>query len=167
MKDLIKLADECRKDLLSIGISCAAVRSWSVNDRAKARWGLCTKDAQGVFHIQIAGVLLQDHVDDQAAKDTIAHELLHTLPGCFQHTGKWKQYAALVNCRLPRYRIKTRSTFADKGFAENRPEPIYRYILKCRQCGAEIRRQRKSSVVEHPERYRCVCGGRLSCVKAP
>ncbi len=165
MKNLIKLAEDCQKDLQSIGIRCAVVRNWTVNNRAKARWGLCTKVAKGVFDIQISGELLQDHVDDQAAKDTIAHELLHTIPGCFKHTGKWKQYASLANRLLPQYQIKAKSTFEEKGLTDNRPEPVYRYVLKCQKCGAESRRQKKSSVVEHPEHYRCICGGCLTRIK--
>lgn len=165
MKDLKKLADDCVKDLLSIGIRCGNVRNWSVNSRAKARWGQCTKVARGSFDIQISAALLQDDVDDQAAKDTIVHELLHTLPGCFKHTGKWKQYASFVNRLLPQYHIQARSSFEEKGLTDNRPEPVYRYVLKCQKCGAESRRQKKTSVVEHPEHYRCICGGRLIRIK--
>lgn len=165
MKDLMKLVEECRRDLLSVHILPGDVRNWSVNKRAKARWGYCVKVARGLFDIQIAASLLQDDVDDQAVKDTIAHELLHTVPGCFKHTGKWKQYATAVNYLLPQYNIKAQSSYEDKGLEDTRPEPEYRYVLKCLQCGAEIKRQKKSAAVEHPEHYRCVCGGRLTRIK--
>lgn len=161
MKDLIKLAEECQRDLSSVGIRCGKVRNWTINSRAKARWGLCTKVAKGIYDIQISSVLLQDDVDDTAVKNTIAHELLHTVPGCFNHTGKWKQHAALVNRLLPQYHIKARTSFEEKGIADNRPEPLYRYMLKCQQCGAIIKRQKKSPITEHPEHYRCKCGGRI------
>lgn len=36
-----------------------------------------------------------------------------------------------------------------------------RYLVVCTRCGAQFRRSRKSRLVEHPERYRCRCGGRL------
>lgn len=165
MKDLLKLADQCRNDLLSVGIRCGNVRSLSVNSRAKARWGLCKRIARNTFEIQIAESLLQDHVTDQAAKDTIAHELLHTVPGCLSHTGKWKQLADRVNRLLPQYQIKVKSSFEEKGLEDNRPVRECRYILKCQKCGREIHRQKKSMVVEHPEHYRCTCGGRLVRIK--
>jgi len=165
MKDLRKLAGECQRDLLSLQIHTGKVRNWSVNTRAKARWGLCTKVAPGLFDIQIAASLLQDEVEDQAAKDTIVHELLHTIPGCFKHTGKWKQYAETVNYLLPQYSIKARSSYEEKGLEDTRPKPRYRYTLKCLQCGTEIKRQKKSAAVEHPERYRCKCGGHLTRIK--
>ena len=165
MKDLMKLVGECQRDLASINIRTGVVKTWSVNTRAKARWGLCTKVARSAFAIQIAAALLQDDVDDQAAKDTIVHELLHTIPGCFKHTGKWKQYALLVNRMLPQYTIKRGSSFEEKGLEDTRPEPECRYMLKCLRCGSEIGRQRMSAAVEHPERFRCTCGGRLTRIK--
>lgn len=165
MKDLMKLVGECQSDLLSIHIRTGKVRNWSVNTRAKARWGYCVKVAKDLFDIQIAAALLQDEVDDQAVKNTIAHELLHTIPGCFKHTGKWKHYATSVNYLLPQYNIKTRSTYEEKGLEDTRPEPKYHYVLKCLKCGNEIKRQKKSAAVEHPEHYRCKCGGRLIRIK--
>lgn len=92
MKDLLRLAQQCQNDLLSAGIRCGNVRSWIVNTRAKARWGLCKKVGRSLYDIQIAEALLQDNVSDQAAKDTIAHELIHTVPGCF--CPHWKMEAA-------------------------------------------------------------------------
>ena len=118
-----------------------------------------------LFDIQIAAALLQDDVDDQAVKDTIVHELLHTIPGCFKHTGKWKQYANTINRLLPQYKIKRGSSYEEKGLEDLRPKPQCRYILKCLRCGSEIGRQRMSAAVEHPEHYRCKCGGRLTRIK--
>jgi len=165
MKDLMKLVGESQRDLASLNIRTGNVRNWSVNTRAKARWGYCVKVSKGLFDIQIAAALLQDDVDDQAVKDTIVHELLHTIPGCFKHTGKWKQYANTINRLLPQYKIKRGSSYEEKGLEYLRPKPQCRYILKCLRCGSEIGRQRMSAAVEHPEHYRCKCGGRLTRIK--
>lgn len=165
MKDLMKLVGESQRDLASLNIRTSNVRNWSVNTRAKARWGYCVKVSKGLFDIQIAAALLQDDVDDQAVKDTIVHELLHTISGCFKHTGKWKQYANTINRLLPQYKIKRGSSYEEKGLEDLRPKPQCRYILKCLRCGSEIGRQRMSAAVEHPEHYRCKCGGRLTRIK--
>jgi len=165
MKDLMKLVGESQRDLASLNIRTGNVRNWSVNTRAKARWGYCVKVSKGLFDIQIAAALLQDDVDDQAVKDTIVHELLHTIPGCFKHTGKWKQYANTINRLLPQYKIKRGYSYEEKGLEDLRPKPQCRYILKCLRCGSEIGRQRMSAAVEHPEHYRCKCGGRLTRIK--
>ena len=93
MKDLKKLAAECEADLLSIGIQPGKINRWIVNTRAKYRWGQCKEYLPGLFDISIAERLLQDNVSDQATKNTILHELLHTVKGCHGHKGKWKELA--------------------------------------------------------------------------
>ena len=165
MKDLQELATQCQAELASIGIPFRRVKIWSINCRAKARWGLCKKLPDGTYEIEIAKALLQDDVDDIAVKNTIIHELLHSCPGCVKHTGRWKQYATRVNRYLPQYNIKCTTSAEEKGVAVRRNEPVYRYILKCCDCGNEIRRQKKSAAIEHPEHYRCKCGGKLSRIR--
>ena len=44
------------------------------------------------------------------------------------------------------------------GVADVRP---VRYRLVCERCGQEFCRSRRSPLVDHPERYRCRCGGVL------
>ena len=165
MKDILKLAAECQADLASIGIPYGRVKRWVINTRAKARWGLCKKLPDGGFEIEIAEALLQNDVDDIAVKNTMLHELLHTCLGCLKHTGRWKQYADKVNRLLPMYNIKRTTSAEEKGVAVKRKEPEYRYILKCYDCNKEIRRQKKSAVIEHPEHYRCTCGGKLNRIR--
>ena len=165
MKDLQKLADECQADLISIDIPYGRVKLWVINYRSKARWGLCKKRPDGYFEIEIAEALLQDGVSDIAAKNTIIHELLHTCPGCLKHTGRWKMYADKVNRLLPQYHIKRITSTEEKGVEDRRKTPVYRYILRCAACGKEIKRQKKTAVVEHPEYYRCKCGGKLKLIR--
>ena len=165
MKDIRKLAGQCMTDLASVDIPYGRVKLWIVNCRAKARWGLCKKRSDGYFEIEIAEALLKDDVDDIATKNTIIHELLHTCPGCLKHTGRWKQYADKVNRLLPQYSIKRTTSAEEKGVAVRRKEPVYRYCLKCSNCGKEILRQKKTAVIEHPERYRCKCGGKLTRIQ--
>lgn len=161
MKDLYKLAAQCQAELSAVGIPYGRVSRWTVNTRARTRWGMCKKLPNGTFEIEIAAALLQDSVSDPAAKSTIIHELLHTVPGCTDHTGKWKVLAETVNRRLPMYQIKRTTSAQEKGLQTVRETPVYRYLLKCSGCGKEIRRQKKSAVIEYPERYRCTCGGKL------
>lgn len=167
MKDLAGFARQCQAELASIGISCGRVARWSVNSRANGRWGLCKKTGENSYEIQISHKLLEDTVSDQVLKDTIVHELLHTLPGCLNHSQAWKEFARRVNQALPSYQIKVRTSYAEKGIAPPRKVPQYRYILRCQKCGAEIRRQRMSDVVRFPQRYRCACGGTLLFQSSP
>ncbi len=166
MKDLMKLARECMKDLDSLGIRYGQVHKWEINTRAKKRWGQCRKVAEGVFEISISRMLLDDAITDQAVKDTILHELLHTVPGCIQHQGRWNELSDYVNRRLPAYNIQRTTSCAEKGIAETDTAQTARYILQCSKCRVRIYRQRTSALVENPGRYRCAaCGGSIVRVK--
>lgn len=155
MKDLNKLASECEQDLLSIGIQPGKVNRWIINTRAKCRWGLCKTVQPGLFDISIAARLLQDDIDDQAAKNTILHELLHTVKGGKGHKGQWKELAAKVNRRLPQYTIKRTTSEEEKGFERTVRVRTNRYTVKCSKCGREYHREKESKVIQHPEKYRC------------
>ena len=164
MKDLRQLASACEAELRAIGIRPGRVAVWKVNSRAKSRWGQCRELSPGCFEISIAARLLQDDTGDQAAKDTIVHELLHTVKGCGGHRGKWAALAAQVNAALPQYTIKRTASAEEKGLTPD--PPAGRYLLRCSECGCEFPRERQSRLVQHPERYRCgVCGGRLKRVR--
>ncbi len=177
MKDLEKLAAECTAELEAIGIRCGSVRSWSVNRRAKSRWGQCRPAARGVFDIEISERLLGDEVDEIAVKTTIIHELLHTVDGCLGHKGKWRLLAELVGREYPQYQIKRTSSCEEKGLSQLSQEekpwgeaPLSqaaltrqaRYRITCTGCGVQAYRQRASKLIRRPEDFRCGrCGGRL------
>lgn len=164
MKNLDVLVSECENDLSSIGITFGTVRNWTINTRAKKRWGQCKKISSDVFDINISYRLLDDNVSDQAAKNTIMHELLHTVKGCYGHKGLWKTLADKVNKLLPQYTIKRTTSSSEKGVAEissYNPMP-YRYTIECLSCGKISYRKKKSRVIEYPSSYRCgCCGGKL------
>ncbi len=165
MKDLAKLFAECEADLAQVGFRPEKYR-FSINTRAKKRWGCCRVVANGVYNIEISERLLADDVSDQATKNTIMHELIHAVEGCLSHTGKWKQIAEAVNHRFPNYTVKRCTSAEEKGIA---PATVVRrngssceYCIQCTKCGSRIIRERMSKAVQYPERYRCAkCGGDL------
>ena len=166
MRELKNIADECITELKSMGIKCGKVRKWEINNRAKCRLGQCVRVSIGVFDISIAGFLLDENTDIFLLKNTVIHELLHTAKGCFKHTGKWKLLAEEVNRNFPKYNI--RRTFNREEIANltDIKKPEYRYILKCKSCGLEIMRQRKTQAVTNYKNYRCgKCGGNLERIK--
>ena len=162
MKDLMSLVEICKADLDSLGIKYGRVCNWTINTRAKCRLGQCRKISAGLFDINISEALLKEDVDDQITLNTIMHELLHTVPGCFTHKGKWKLYADYINKKLPQYTIKRVSKESEVNITIDRKQPVYKYILRCSKCGQEVKRQKKTKVITNYKRYRCGnCGGRL------
>ena len=128
-----------------------------VNTRAVRRLGCCIRE-QGTFTLELSAALLQQP-DDEIC-ETLAHELLHTCYGCQNHGKRWKSYAAKMNAAYGYHIARTGKAPA----APVRPAP---YRLRCANCGAELLRYRRSPLVDHPERYRCRCGGALRRMDPP
>ena len=131
----------------------------TINRRAKTRFGCC-RTKNGVHTIEIAAALLSG--EERFIRQTLAHEVLHTCPGCANHGPLWKSYAARMNA-LYGYDIRRTDSHEQLGLSDDRP---VRWLVVCRSCGKELPRMKRSALVEHPERYRCRCGGTLY-VKAP
>lgn len=128
-----------------------------VNRRAVSRFGCCKYEA-GQYRIELALRVAQG--PEESCRETLAHEILHTCPGCRNHGAKWKAYAEKMN-RAFGYHITRTATNEALGVEPGR---AWKYRLKCESCGAEIGRFRASALTRHPERYRCRCGGRLQLV---
>lgn len=161
-----KVSSECEADLLSIGIQPGNVNQWVINTRTKCRWGLCKQVAPGEFVISIANRLQQGTVSDQAAKNTILHELLHTVKECHGHKGQWKELAAKVNRRLPHYTIKRTTSYEEKGLEYKPKARTNLYAVKCTHCGKEYYREKESKLIQYPDKYRCgVCNNPLKRIR--
>ncbi len=125
-----------------------------VNTRARTRFGCC-RSAKGRHTIEVSAALLS--AEEQSIRQVLAHEVLHTCPGCADHGKRWQHWAALMNNAFG-YDIRRAHTPEALGVEDAR---TVRYLVVCRQCGKSIARMKRSSLVEHPERYRCKCGGVL------
>lgn len=120
------------------------------------KFGMCKK-RNGRFTIYLSRYALNN---TEIVKDTLVHEVIHTLPGADNHGADFKQYASIVNKKLG-YHIKCRGSreeAAASGLEQARRER-FKYKLVCQKCGSQILRQRRTKLVQHPEHYRCVCGG--------
>lgn len=164
MKDLKKLANQCMAELDAIGIQYGNVISWEVNTRAKNRWGQCRYIGGRRYSINITNRLLDDNLPDEAAKQTIIHELLHSVNGCMNHGPNWKRVADKVN-RAYHYNIKRTTSYDEKGVEPPKPrEP--KYIVRCPSCGYQWKHYRKCFAVENPMLCTCSkCGVKLERIK--
>ncbi len=139
---------------LGIPVSRRIAPHVRLNRRAVSRFGCCIRQGDG-YLIELSERLLA--AEERACLQTLAHEVLHTCPGCRDHGAVWKGYAAAMNAAYG-YQISRTGTCEALGVPDLRPA---RYVLVCQACGQEFRRARTSRLVQHPERYRCRCGGRL------
>lgn len=126
-----------------------------VNKRAKTRFGSCKK-LGSIYIIELSHLLL--HAPAFSCKQVLAHEVLHTCNGCRNHGARWRSYAYRMGNAYG-YDIHRVDSHENLGI-DNKPKP--KYIIVCAQCGQTFERVRASKLTEHPERYRCKCGGTLS-----
>ena len=126
-----------------------------LNRRARTRFGCCIR-REGGYTIELSAQLAREGSED-AVLQVLAHEVLHTCYGCSNHGQRWKGYAQRMNAAYGCHISRT-DNFAELGLEDNRP---VRYYVVCQRCGRRIPRMKRSPLVDHPERYRCACGGAL------
>ena len=131
---------------------CPRVR---LNSRARTRFGCCVR-REGRYTIELSAQLAEQG-DERAVFQVLAHEVLHTCQGCANHGARWRGYAQRMN-EAYGLDIRRADSFAALGVVDSRP---VRYWVVCSRCGRRIPRMKRSPLVDHPERYRCTCGGAL------
>lgn len=157
---LNRLMYEAISQLKAIGIRLSAsIVEITENTRAKKRLGCCkekTVKGRSTYTLEISTMM--QNKSDQEVKEVIFHELLHTCPGCLNHGVRWKQLAGRVN---EAYGCHITTTAGENHDGINQDRIPYRYKIRCTKCGRETFRLRRSKVIDHPELYRCRCGGIL------
>lgn len=131
-----------------------------VNNRAKTRFGCCKK-YKGAYIIEVSGAI--EKGPETSLLLILAHEILHTCPGCQNHSKLWKTYAEAMNIAYG-YKIKRTSNLEELGLKTGSMEQnkkSVRYVIFCKGCGQKIERTRRSKLVTHTHLYRCKCGGKL------
>lgn len=114
------------------------------NTRAIKRYGQCKRINDKSFEINI-NKTFTEVCDIKDVKNTIAHEILHSLPNGMTHKGAWARYANQVNHMLPHYHITRTNSY--EGYAEVKPEA--KYIMYCPDCGREWKRYKKTEMITH------------------
>lgn len=115
------------------------------NERAIKRYGQCKRIGPNHFEININKKFAQ-HCKIEDVKNTIVHEILHSLPNGMTHKGAWLMYANKVNSLLPHYHITRTNSY--EGYAETKPAP--KYTVSCPHCEkAEWNYYRASEVVKN------------------
>ncbi len=142
-------------------VSDAIDRHVLINQRAKKRYGICIC-RNGRFTIELSAIMLT--APEKSCLQTLAHEILHTCPGCQNHGTLFRRYADIMNQRYG-YQIRCTNSYEEMGITPEPPASQPRYLLECRKCGRQFARIRYSTVIAHPSRYRCNCGGQLKRIQ--
>lgn len=140
------------------------IASITVNNRLSRALGRCVRK-NGVFYIELARKSVGESVDVNFIKNIIMHELIHTMPGCWNHGPTFQHYAQLVN-RGFGYHVGTTETIENMMAAGVKPlikSEVARYALVCGKCGKRVAyRQRQCDLTTNPGNYvHSGCGGNL------
>lgn len=161
---LVLVVPRCERELRESGVKITDKQiSWSVNSRAKSRWGQCKKIRGGdEWAINISRNLLTSGTEN-GIRSVIIHELIHTCENSFNHGPSFKANAALVNRKFG-YHVSRTDSAEELGVKEDVSDA--KYVIRCPKCGMTWTRQRKCRITEYPYLYGCPrCHVALQVVK--
>lgn len=151
-QQLTNLFKQVQNDMDNLNIPYCKVFKVKINTRAVRRRGACKKTKKG-FVIELTDFIL--FKTDEEIKDVIAHELIHTCEGCFNHGSQFKMYADKINTLG--YNVK--ATYSGEA---PEIEQFAKYKIVCKECGNTIYRMKMSKVIRNISKYKCAkCGGKL------
>ena len=131
----------------------------------KSAAGRCNKRNLGgltqKFQIQLSKNLLVYETEEKII-NVLAHELIHTIEGAWNHGSTFKYYASKAS-KLG-YKVSVKY-MPSETYMEMAIEGA-KYAVKCTGCGLVTNRDRLSKVITHPHQYRCSkCGSNLMRIK--
>lgn len=154
--ELNKLLERVMEDTERLGIKTGCITGIVVKKGDHSFSARCCKkqkyfsstSIQEEFVIEVSESVL--NIPVSSLQTIIAHEVLHTVKGCFGHTKKWKLYAKRMNDFMGYEIQRTTANLDMSGYT-----PSYNYMLQCTLCGNEIGRRKRCSLIDHPEKYKC------------
>jgi len=151
--------NDCKNELIQLGIideenmNCEYKYVYKIgfNDRALKRYGRCSRKTDYhnktiTYNITI-NKYFTECCDEEKVKNTIMHELLHTLHGCMNHGVGWKSYADILNRNG--YHINRTSSYKEYNeYVSSMRNNETKYIVRCEHCNKEYRYQKASKVIK-------------------
>lgn len=172
--DFNDLYNRCVEELQVIDIPISKrLTHIEFNDKLKTAFGQCVF-SNGFFHIEFNKILLKDNINEKTVRETIYHELIHTIDGCFNHGKKFQYYADLVNdC----YSVNIGTYVSTESMCQTLKarEEIASWIFECPTCHKKFLRYRKPNwlhtynnntmLTDNASCANCKCGKGLKIIK--
>lgn len=164
---LLKIFIEVKENLKSINIPVSDDISPDIKlSRAKRKWGSCKmskRKGDYSFYISISENCFKEPDNIQFISNTMAHELIHTVKGCFNHGAKFQSYAK--KAAVLGYIVNTTS----KSSIEKTDEEKFneaKHVLRCKSCGEIYYRFRFPKDPKYIDKIMCgKCRGKLEKIK--
>lgn len=159
--------EEAKKKLINIGFQELENKQYKLSFDTKSTkiLGNCRKFSDGSYEI----ILNKRHseIDPlESVRDTIIHELCHSIKGCMNHGKPWQIVTNYVNA-VYGYHITTKAEASKEYIQEviDKREP-YKYVVCCEKCNLQTKYKRMSKTLQNIANntgiYRCKhCKGSL------
>lgn len=141
--------------------------------RSLTRLGQCNRKIDPRTKKERYTIILSQHAmkDENQIRNTLAHELIHTLPRCMNHGKTFHKYGNLVEEKLgiaidaKATKEESKNSGIEDAYVEHA-----NYKMVCQGCGYEFYRQKMSplirTIVNTPERVTCKnCGKHFKAYK--
>ena len=117
------------------------------NYTALKRLGQCSYKGYNRYEIQLNYHFAQ-LCNTEAIRNTIMHELTHSLRGCMKHTGRWKSVTNRINYEY-NYNISRISYYSDyHEFRLDAKPKTKKYRIQCQGCGKTFEYCKQSNIVK-------------------
>lgn len=141
--EILRELDNVRSLLREKGFVPGAITSVSFNPRLTRSCGRTRREGPRVFSMDFSVAYFQ-HASPVSIRDTIAHEAIHTVPGCFNHGKKFQQVARLLAANG--YHVSTKNRDGAYGtFREQKREEKPTYYILCTSCRKKMGRYQRLS----------------------
>lgn len=133
---------------------------------ATSYWALISKDrkSHNTYSLRVSRVFNLIGNEERAQRrleECMIHELVHTLPKCWNHGPYFQMYASKINQKFTQYHIQTNTSDQEAGIEEIPVKRAPKYLSTCKKCGKVYNWFRKPKY--DINLYCCsICGGRLT-----
>ena len=140
----------CQNILNSLGYITGKINSIVWNTRAKKRLGECIykgeRNGERIFNLNFNKIYFNIG-SPEAVHSTIMHEVIHTIPGCFDHKKKFKE----VSDKVKKFGYEVNRTTIDANYneflLENKQD--IKFEVFCPTCNKVLcRRIRKTRMIK-------------------
>ena len=159
LKDIYDEVTECQEILKYFGYNPGEVVDIKWNTRAKKRLGNCHRE-YGVFSLNF-NKLYFEIGEPINIHSTIMHEIIHTIPNCFNHGPNFQKVANVLNGHFNYKIARTSSDINYSSFLQNEREKRgIAYLIHCNTCGKDLKHYYRTtkiikSIKNNEKRYMC------------
>lgn len=149
-----RLLIECKQEMNTLNIPYNYESNMILQgnfSRAMGQTRMKRRGTEKTFEISLANDM--EYANNKGIKDTILHELIHTIEGCFNHGEKFHHYANMLN-RKYGYDIdrtgSMESICSKEKFEElkEQRENTSKYKITCKGCGHVYLQSRRSKFID-------------------